>query len=318
MIKNFLQNLTKTSLLVLLSLTVFLSSTLTIKASAETTVMIKPRVSFAHKDAVFTVNVTVSNVQNLYGLEVVVFWNASILELVNATHMLGVEAHPNGVLHDSGGKEISPYKNEILQEQGKYILAGSSVAPAPSFNGSGTIVRLTFRVIGEGTCELEIESKLASNIMTHAGVKPIEHITINGFFGPIWITASSNIANVGETVTISGFIGTAEPNVTVTILNKRTEETTWAVLGTVKTGNDGSFSYVWTPEKSGKYQFKGVATLLGSEETSPVISVDINEPEQPLLLYYAAALIAVVVIVVATILMYRRKHARKAEKQKVL
>jgi len=306
MIRKYFQGILKILFLILL-LQLFLFHVAVIGSSFETVVKVEPRISFGHINETFRVNVTVSNVQNLYGVEVTLFWNTSILELLNASHMLGVEAHPDGVLYGLSDEEISPYKDEVSQEQGRYILAGSSVAPAPSFNGSGNIVMLTFRVIGTGTCELEIESKLASDIMTQSGVKPIEHTTINGFFGPILITAIPNTITIGESVTLSGFVAVAQANVSVAILNKHDEETDWSILETLKTDEKGSYLYTWKPEKCGKYHLKSTATVLGSEETSPVISVYVNEQEQPPWLYYILATVVVVVIMIAMTLVYRKR-----------
>ncbi|MGC9346249.1 MAG: hypothetical protein ACP5ER_05620, partial [Candidatus Bathyarchaeales archaeon] len=120
----------------------------------------------------------------LYGVEIALYWNASILEMVNADVRLGVEDHPDGVLHNLSDAKISIYSNKIFQEQGKYVLAASSISPAPSFNGSGNIVRVTFNVTGVGSCDLSLEAKLASNIIPPGSttVAPITHTTINGFF----------------------------------------------------------------------------------------------------------------------------------------
>lgn len=297
----------KIFLCILPFLSLFLFQTVTAKSDAETVVKVEPYASFTRVGETFTVNITVVNVQNLYGVEITLHWNASILEMVNADVRLGVESHPDGVLHNLSSAKISIYKNEILQDQGKYVLAGSSTNPAPSFNGSGNIVRVTFNVSTLGSCNLSlVESKLASNKMTLTGVAPIPHITIDGFFGPIQIIALPKTVTVGEKINISGFIVPTQVNVSVTISYRYFEETEWYPLETVETNKQGNYFYIWTPKESGKYYLKSMATILEVEATSPIISVDVKKhPQFPWL--YIGILAIIMVIGIAVFFIYRKK-----------
>src|SRR4030042_3027593 len=49
----------------------------------------------------FTVTVTLTNVQNLYGVEVTLKWNPTVLPATNIDTRLGVESYMDGVLHES-------------------------------------------------------------------------------------------------------------------------------------------------------------------------------------------------------------------------
>jgi len=176
-----LQVIVKNWFLILLLSTPFLFQMVIVEANAETVVKVEPYANFAHVDETFTVNITVVNVQNLYGVEVVLHWNTSILEVVNTDVRLGVESHPNGVLHEP----IFIAKNETTQEEGKYLLAGTSTAPAPPFNGSGNIVRITFNVTNAGNSKLDLETKLSDWPPPEREPRiswPIDHTTIDGFF----------------------------------------------------------------------------------------------------------------------------------------
>ena len=70
-----------------------LSSLLTPKNSArqitETAVEVEPHTSFAWVGETFNVNLTIINVQNLYGLEVTLSWNSSVLKLVHIDLRVG-------------------------------------------------------------------------------------------------------------------------------------------------------------------------------------------------------------------------------------
>ena len=151
------------------------------RATPETTVKVEPYASTAQVGESFTINITLTDVQNLYGVEVNLYWNASILTMMGADIRLGVESHPDGVLHEP----IFIAKNETIQELGKYLLAGTSTDPAAPFNGNGNIVRITFNVTNVGGCKLDLETELADWPPPDRDPRiswPIEHITIDGFF----------------------------------------------------------------------------------------------------------------------------------------
>lgn len=272
------------------------------QAASGTLVEVKPHASFAPVGETFSVNITVVNVQNLYGIEATLYWNASILDLVKVNVRLG---ESDGVLY----KPLFPVQNETSQQQSKYILAETSTPPAPSFNGTGNIVRLTFNVTRIGSCELSLGVKLASNIMTPAGVAPISHATIDGFFGPIQINAFPVSITVGESLNISGFIAPAQANVTVTILFKPEDETAWHILENVTTDRQGSYLCIWKPQSTGKYNIESFAIILGLKETSPTVSITVNESGQFVWLY-PIVLAAIIVIAVATLLLYRKEHKK--------
>jgi len=146
-----------------------------VQASPETIVKVDPLTSFADAGEIFIVNITVIDVQNLYGIEVDLYWNASVLELANVDIRLGVESHPDGVLHEN-------FFNITEEKKGQYTIAATSINPAPSFNGSGNIVRINFTVIGLGSCKLDLDTKLYDRPPPDGTSSPIEHTTIDGYF----------------------------------------------------------------------------------------------------------------------------------------
>jgi len=158
--------------------------TISANASPATVVKVEPHSSVVSVGESFTINITVTDVQNLFGVQVTLYWDPSILQVSKVNVRLGVESHPDGILHEI--PQTAPiyfYKNEIAQVEGNYTLAASSTAPASSFNGSGNIVRITFNVINVGSCSLNLETKLASKPRPGEGSLPIEHSKIDGFFG---------------------------------------------------------------------------------------------------------------------------------------
>jgi hypothetical protein len=106
----------------------------------------------------FTINVTIENVENLYGFEIKFSWNPSIIECISRQVKVPVETFPDGILH----QPVQQVKDQLNNTAGTYSVAYSSMSPAPPFNGSGIIFTMTFRVIGYGTSPLSFTSiKLA-------------------------------------------------------------------------------------------------------------------------------------------------------------
>jgi len=159
-----------------------------VRATPETLVKVDPYTSSTNIGETFTVNITIVDVQNLYGVEVTLCWNASILQVISLNLRLGVESHPDGILHELPSAPILIMENNLIQEQGKYRLAATSTAPAPSFYGSGNIVRITFNVTNFGSSKLDLETQLWDYPPPDREPRislPIEHTTIDGFFDVI-------------------------------------------------------------------------------------------------------------------------------------
>jgi hypothetical protein len=109
----------------------------------------------------FTVTISVSNVQNLYGLEVILNWDPAVLQATNAETHLGVESFSDGILHESSNSPpIFIAENNLAHALGEYTLDATSMAPAAAFTGSGNIVKITFNAIGKGVSALDLQSQL--------------------------------------------------------------------------------------------------------------------------------------------------------------
>jgi len=159
-----------------LLLTPILIQVIFVNAAPETIVKVEPYESSCNVDETFTVNITVADVQNLYGIDITFQWNPAILEAVNIDVRLG---QTDGVLHNP------IYTAENSTQKGKYVLAVSSMTPAPPFNGSGNIVRITFNGTNYGNSTLHLETELYDWPPPEREPRiswPIEHITIDGVF----------------------------------------------------------------------------------------------------------------------------------------
>lgn len=143
---------------------------------SQTTVKLEPALCSASLGETFTANVTVADVQNLYGLEADVSWNASVLEVARVDVEVG---QAGGVLYSS------VYIAENSTTESQYTLAATSVAPAPPFNGTGTAATITFRVKDHGNSSLSVTSQLYDFPPLDRYPReslPIEHTTLESMF----------------------------------------------------------------------------------------------------------------------------------------
>ena len=289
----------------------------TVKATPGTTIRVEPYGSMAQVGESFTINVTLSDVQNLYGVEVAVRWNASILQLVNVDVRLGNESNPDGILHEP----IFIAINETVQNEGRYHLAAASTVPADSFNGTGNIVKLTFNVTGLGICRLDLDAgvtELRGKPPPEEVAPLIEHTTVDAFFGrQVSISALPATVTPNEEVILSGSIFPPEANRQVAILWRSEGEVEWRTLETVGTDEQGSYHYTWRPEEESKYEVRATAIIDDMQETSGSIYVTVEKPGQPA--WVNTATIAIVVItvgVIATIVIYRKRSQSSKPRSK--
>lgn len=157
------------------------------QASSNTTVAIKPSANTPCLGETFTINITLANVQNLYGLDVTLHWNTSALQILNVNLRLGVETHSDGVLHGSRlnydastlvSGDIFVEENNASQEIGEYHLVATSYGSAAPFSGSGNIALITFNVTSIGHSELNLATELAD--YNPSGSSFIDHSDIKG------------------------------------------------------------------------------------------------------------------------------------------
>jgi len=170
----------KTLLFILIAtlLTLSLIQTAFPQSSSNTKVAVNPASTNALLGKTITINITLSNVQNLYGLDVTLLWNPSALKIQNVNIRLGVESHLDGVLHEAPSADIFVQENNADQENGEYHLVATSVAPASSFSGSGTIASITFNVTDIGHSELILTTELGD--YNPSGSNLIDHTDVNG------------------------------------------------------------------------------------------------------------------------------------------
>jgi hypothetical protein len=147
-----------------------------VSQASETIAAVEPYENSANVGQTFTVNLTISTVQNLYGVGLTLNWNSTVLRLENFDVQFG---ESDGVLYNP------IYVAENFTLEGKYFLSATSTNPAPSFNGSGKIAGLTFRVLVMGETALDLETQLYDYPPPDRDPRislPIAHVTTDAVF----------------------------------------------------------------------------------------------------------------------------------------
>ncbi len=141
--------------LLVLSFSILFNAVPNIKSqTSDTIIQVIPAQSTPKIGETITVNITISNVQNLYAIDLTLQWNSAVLQILQNQSLIGDET--NGVLHSP----TVTVTDSASQETGKYTLIATSQNPANSFNGSGTIATLTFNVTSIGNSALTLQSEL--------------------------------------------------------------------------------------------------------------------------------------------------------------
>jgi len=169
-----------------------------------TVVEVLPNATSANVGQSFAINITVADVQNLWAVAVAVEWNSSVLQLVNVDVRLG-HTDTDGVLYNSTPTN-SPYIAVNSTYPGYYEIVGTSESPAPSFNGTGNIVRLTFNVTNSGYSSIDFsESELRDYPPPDREPRlslPIDHSTVGGQFSTTVVEIPDSVIFLVFTVVI--------------------------------------------------------------------------------------------------------------------
>jgi len=155
----------------------------TIKAQEEAVVYVDPpEVLDLPPSEYFTIQVKVENITNLYGIDIQLGWDPTIIRYVNHTVKIPVETYPDGILHSP----VIPVKDQVDENASMpgaapgtmYWLSYASILPAEPFTGSGIIFEMTFHVVGIGSCPIRITYCMPGD----PDGNPIPVTTIDGYF----------------------------------------------------------------------------------------------------------------------------------------
>jgi hypothetical protein len=132
----------------LLAYLVFITMT-----SIPTTLCVDPQTTKSEVGQDFSINVSISGVVDLYGWQLQLSWNETILDVLNATE---------GPFLKSGGN--NPYfAAPKIYENGSVLLYCSRVGNVLGVNGSGVLATIRFHVVESGICDLHLYGAMLVN-----------------------------------------------------------------------------------------------------------------------------------------------------------
>jgi hypothetical protein len=113
-----------------------------------------------------TVNISISNVGDLYGWQIRLEWNPQILDFSSVSE------------GDFLKKHGQTFFSQVVNETGYLILDCTLVGDSPGVSGSGTLATVEFYVKEAGTSQL----RLSETVLVNSSEDLIPHTTKNGQF----------------------------------------------------------------------------------------------------------------------------------------
>jgi PKD repeat protein len=164
-------------------------------------VYVHPTPIDAEVDVSFPLEIKIKYASNVYAWEITLFYNASVLDFVNATEgsfLKGLEETQTYMATPVvRARAADPSQEEVVLACTRL---GAGIMGA---SGSADLVKIFFKVLALGETDLTLtNTKLRDHVPD-----PIEHTSLNGFFSNIAgfpkpdFTFTPAKANVGETVT---------------------------------------------------------------------------------------------------------------------
>jgi general secretion pathway protein D len=143
-----------------------------LSSPSSTVLSVEPKIVQETTGQNFTVNVSISNVADLYAWQLELSWNPSLLNVTNVAEGPMLKSSGNStffspVVNNAAGN-ISALCTRVLS-------FGSNVT---GVNGYGTLMTVQFEVIGSGACELN----LYNTSLRDSNDNAIAHMVQNGQF----------------------------------------------------------------------------------------------------------------------------------------
>jgi len=224
------------------------SSQLSLANSSNPQVSVYPATLVAVLGNTFTVNITVSNVTNLYGWEFWMSFNPTILTTVNVTE---------GPFLKLAGNTF--WATPSINNTAGTMAAGEMLWPIPSqgATGSGTIATVTFYAQSEGATSLNLTYTELDTVIGN-DVIPIDHNATDGY---VTIDRPPNIPStpsgqtngkIGETYNYS--TSTTDPDGDDVLYEFDWGDSTTTTTGWYLSGATATASHSWS--STGTYQVK--------------------------------------------------------------
>ncbi len=176
-------------------------------AFASATMYVDPRMSIEETGENFTMSIDVSIVADLYGWELKLVWNATILDAVGIRE---------GAFLKGGGDTFFTYK--VFNAGGYILIDCTLLGSTPGVTGNGTLATIEFHVEEVGECTLDLNDTVLVNSLE----QPIDHDAVDGYCYAVPSEPFHDVA-VQDAVPSKSVVGEGFPvYINVTLLNKGT------------------------------------------------------------------------------------------------
>jgi hypothetical protein len=140
------------------------SGTATSDATNETTFMVLPQEVVVNVNDTFFVSVFAENVQNMYGWQIKLCFDPTIVECVNVSvpaQQVFSDKYPvSQALIDYNSTEFTKRPLQSIKNDEGYVLAGDCLLGQNQtmFNGSGFLCQVTFKAVSSGSSNLTLST----------------------------------------------------------------------------------------------------------------------------------------------------------------
>ncbi len=114
----------------------------------------------------FTININIMNVADLYGWQLKLSWNATILDVANVTEGTFLKS------------QRATFFNSIINETGYLVLDCALLGDVSGVDGSGVMATIQFHVRENGSCDL----LLYDTVLVNSSEQIIAHTVRDGRF----------------------------------------------------------------------------------------------------------------------------------------
>lgn len=268
----------------------------------------------------FTINVTVTDVTDLYAWSVKIYFNNTIL---NRTSVWLPEDHVFSYT-DMNIFTVSPQPGDPDWGEGFITVANTLIGSESRFSGSGTLCQINFTGMASGASDFTIETPPSSwTFLWNFDFEDIPFevadgsVTVEGVFfkSEISVDAAPTTTAVGSNVTIGGtvtlFPDAVTGEVNVTIQRRLAGLLIWSTIANVTTNSEGQYTGSWIPTRAGDFEIRAIWTgkdpYPGDDSDIVVVTVTEKEEAVDITLYIVIALAVIIVLAIAIYFVKFRK-----------
>lgn len=252
-------------------------------ASPETVVAVDPKITSTEPGESFEINITVSDVSDLYGWEINMTFDPTILSVVKVTE---------GPFLKQAGEEQGVdtwLLGPVINNFAGFVSCAASFVPFPpeGATGSGVLASITFNVTTEGRSDLGF-SKTKLNTVEEDLPVPLDHTAVDGLFAypllrdvaVINVEVSSTSVSAGESVSMNVTVkneGEIAETFDVTVSYDSTIDT--KTVTNLAPEASETLSFIWDTKglTEGTYTITAVASILtGETETADNTYSEVN------------------------------------------